>query len=85
MPDPDGAAEVDGETTLGTALFESLLRCADLRYRSGEAFTGWSKVFSDRSGMAEDRLIKEPGREPMTESSFADELSEDDAVDVDVD
>lgn len=85
MPDPDGAADVDGDTTLGTVLLESLLRCADLRYLSGEAFTGCSYEFNDRSGIDEDRLIKDPGREPMTESSFAEELSEDDAVDVDVD
>ena len=63
--------------------FESPRFCAGLRYLSGEAFTGGSKL-SERSGMLEDKLMKDPGLFALiTESSFACEDVSDEDVDTD--
>lgn len=80
MPEPEGCADARE-----VALFESTRFCAGRRYLSGEDLTGASNEVNDRSGIGEERLISEPGREPMTESSFADgtDVESDDDVDVD--
>lgn len=72
----------------GVTLPDSVRFCAGRRYLSGEDFAGWSKDVRERSGMLEDKLINEPFREPMTESSLADgcdEASEDVVDEADAD
>lgn len=73
-----------GDTALGVALPDSALFAAGRSlYLSGEALAGASNEVRDRSGTLEDRLINDPFREPMTESSLADgcEDASDDVVD----
>ena len=54
-------------------LFESVRFCAGRRYLSGDDFTGdASKGVNAKSGSCDDRLIIDPGLDPITESSFAD-------------
>lgn len=63
-------------------LLESVRFCCGRRYLSGDAFGGCaSNGVNERSGSCDDKLITEPAREPMTESSFndgTDEVSDDD-------
>lgn len=64
MPEPATTAAYDcccGCWTVGP--LESVL-LGPLRYLSGEDFGVVSKLVNERSGMLEERLMKEPGREP---------------------
>lgn len=66
----------------GVVLPDSVRGAAARRYRPGEGFAGWSKLVSERSGTAEDKLINDEFFDPITESSFADgcEEASDDVV-----
>lgn len=87
--EPVNAAVVGlGCKAFGVVFADSVRFCAGRRYLSGEGFACPSKVVSDKSGIAEDRLIKDPFCEPMTLSSLADgceETSEEVVDDADAD